>query len=192
MKILEIGPPGGQTLHKERATSGGRGGGSALTLISDNEREKKMKGRKPKPARLKILCGRVGEQKKAVPPAPDPAIPECPEHLSDLARGEWQRLAAELYALGLLTKLDRAALAAACVCWARWVESEQQMTETGGAVIKSPNGYPIQNPYLSIANEALRQLKGYLIELGLTPGSRGRIDLKPLEAQSKLAKFTRR
>ena len=39
-------------------------------------------------------------------------------------------------------------------------------------VIKSPSGYPVHNPYLSIANTALKQLQQFANEFGMTPSSR--------------------
>jgi phage terminase small subunit len=41
--------------------------------------------------------------------------------------------------------------------WTRWKAAEAKAAELGD-VIKSPSGYPVQNPYLSIANKALEQL----------------------------------
>lgn len=42
-------------------------------------------------------------------PTPDPEIPDAPPHLSPEAREEWERLALELYELGILSTIDRAA-----------------------------------------------------------------------------------
>src|SRR5689334_7039238 len=116
-----------------------------------------MRGRRPKPTALKILHGdRIDPDH--VEPQPEAAIPTCPEHLDKAAKQEWDRLAQELHQLGLLTRLDMAVLAAYCQCWARWVAAERQLAETGH-VCKSPSGYPIFSSYLSVSNDALRQLK---------------------------------
>ena len=148
-----------------------------------------MRGRKPIPTALKLLRGtKRGPDDE---PQPEAALPECPEHLTEEAKAEWNRLAAELHQLGLLTRIDRAALAAYCVTWSRWVSAERQIAEQG-EVVKSPNGYPIQNPYLSVANEALRQMKSFLTEFGLTPSSRTRIGAKPPVEQSDFASFLNR
>ena len=147
-----------------------------------------MKGRKPIPSALKILRGTKRGSSTNDEPQPAAAVPDCPPHLTEEARAEWERLAAELHQLGLLTRIDRAALAAYCVCWARWISAERQIVEQG-EVVKSPNGYPIQNPYLSVANEALRQMKSYLVEFGLTPSSRTRIKIGPVQPVNKLSKY---
>ena len=51
----------------------------------------------------------------------------CPEHLSPAAQAEWRRLAQSLQQDGLLTQVDRAALAAYCQSYGRWVEAEQKL-----------------------------------------------------------------
>ena len=123
-----------------------------------------MRGPKPKPRRAD----------------PDAALPRCPPHLSDDARKEWRRLASSLHQVGLLTTADRAALAAYCQAWARWVEAEEKLKETP-ALIKTPSGYIQQSPWLSIANKQLEIMGRFMGELGLTPVARTRLP----EAQSK-------
>src|SRR5438067_3785806 len=74
-----------------------------------------MRGRRPKPTRLKMLTGNPGKRPlNHDEPRPEANIPECPPELGPLARQEWDRLVGELAALRLLTNLDRAALAAYC------------------------------------------------------------------------------
>lgn len=78
-----------------------------------------MRGRRPKPIRLKALTGNPG--KRPLNPAelnPEPNVPECPAELGPVAHREWDRLAGELGALRILTNLDRAALAAYCGAYA--------------------------------------------------------------------------
>lgn len=122
--------------------------------------------------------------RKPKPPAArkptDPALerPSCPPHLNAEAREEWSRLVAQLAAAGTIQTVDRAALAAYCVTFARWSEAERELSK-GGLIVRSPNGYPIQSPYLLVANKALAQLKAFLTEFGLSPASRKRITPKP-------------
>src|SRR5205085_7950964 len=78
-----------------------------------------MRGRRPKPTRLKMLTGNPGKRPlNQDEPKPEASIPDCPPELSPAARQEWDRLAAELGALRMLTNLDRAALAAYCTAYA--------------------------------------------------------------------------
>jgi P27 family predicted phage terminase small subunit len=108
--------------------------------------------------------------------------------LSKDAKAEWKRISQELLAIGLLTKVDRAALAAYCQAWARWCEAERNVQKYGH-VVKSPSGYPIQNPYVGIANTALDQMRKFLIEFGMTPASRSRLSVETAPKHSKLAAF---
>ena len=74
-----------------------------------------MAGRKPLPTHLKMVRGTLQKcRMNPDEPTPDPEIPDAPPHLSPEAREEWERLALELYELGILSTIDRAALAAYC------------------------------------------------------------------------------
>jgi P27 family predicted phage terminase small subunit len=42
-------------------------------------------------------------------------------------------------------------------------------------LVKSPSGYAIQNPWLSIANKAFDQMMKLMTEFGMTPSSRSRV-----------------
>ena len=44
-----------------------------------------------------------------------------------------------------------------------------------GTMVKSPSGYPIQSPYVAIANRQAEIMMRIASEFGLTPASRGRI-----------------
>ena len=73
-------------------------------------------------------------------------LPSCPEHLTaPAARGSgggWRGLRET----GVLTAIDRAALAAYCQAYGRWVEAEERMRDT--LLFKTPSGYVQQSPWL--------------------------------------------
>lgn len=124
-----------------------------------------MRGRKPVP------------RKGAPTAAALKVLPRCPAHLSAAARKEWRRLATPLHEAGLLTLADRAALAAYCQAWARWVEAEEHLSKTP-ALLKTPSGYVQQSPWLSVANKQMELMGRYMSELGLTPVARTRLGLQ--------------
>src|SRR5262245_15207940 len=97
-----------------------------------------MRGRKPKPTVLKVLDGNPGKrplnEREPVAPTDEPMAPDW---LDDEAKAEWGRVVVELRAMGLLSSADRAALAAYCTCWSRWVQAEVQVRKFG-AIVKSP------------------------------------------------------
>ena len=134
-----------------------------------------MRGRRPTPTRLKMLTGNPGKRPlNSDEPRPEANIPECPPELGPLAKQEWDRLVNELAVLRLLTNLDRAALAAYCGAYALWAEATAQIQKYG-AMIKSPTGFPIQSPYLAIANRQAEIMMRIASEFGFTPASRSRI-----------------
>jgi P27 family predicted phage terminase small subunit len=134
-----------------------------------------MRGRRPKPTRMKVLTGNPGKRPlNESEPNPKVAVPECPTQLGPLARLEWDRLVGELSTLKLLTNLDRAALAAYCGAYALWAEAMEAIQKYG-TMVKSPSGYPIQSPYVAIANRQAEIMMRIASEFGFTPASRSRI-----------------
>lgn len=134
-----------------------------------------MRGRKPNPTAIKRVNGNPGKRGlNHDEPLPPDGVPDCPPHLSDVAHEEWHRLAQALYDMGVLTIVDRAALAAYCQSYARWVEAEEKMRETP-AMLRTPSGYVQQSPWMSVANKQLELMGRYMAELGMTPASRSRV-----------------
>jgi P27 family predicted phage terminase small subunit len=153
-----------------------------------------MKGRKPKPTFLKLVTGNPGRRPlNQNEPQPEKAIPTVPAHLSDVAKVEWGRIANELHDLGMLTRLDRAVLAAYCQAYSDWVEAEAKLQQygkvimspkktttkrgkDGSEVTESTGGYPMQSPYLAIRNKSLELMNKFAIEFGMSPSSRTRVN----------------
>ena len=91
-----------------------------------------MRGAKPKPTNLKILQGNPGKRPlNKREPKPKLLIPDVPDHLTQSARDEWDRVSRELYMLGLLSSIDRSALAGYCQAYSRWVDAEEGIRKTG-------------------------------------------------------------
>jgi P27 family predicted phage terminase small subunit len=142
-------------------------------------------GRRPKPTIIKILNGNPGKRPlNDAEPEVVAHIPDVPYHLDDVATAEWQRVTAELHAMGMLGDIDRAALAAYCVAWSRWVQAEQQIADEG-YVLTGREGGTYQNPMLAVANKAMEQMCKYAVEFGMTPSSRTRIKVSPNAEKTK-------
>ena len=138
-----------------------------------------MRGRKPKPTRLKLVDGNRGKRplnKRG--PKPEIKVPTCPAHLRPSARAEWKRLIGELFVLGVVTALDRAALAAYRQAYGRWAEAERKLKDTP-VLIKLPSGYIQPSPWLAIANRQLELMAKDMAELGLSLVSRTRVEARP-------------
>ena len=134
-----------------------------------------MRGRKPQPTAIRRANGNPGKRAwNHAEPVPPDDLPDCPPHLSAVAREEWLRIAGTLHEMGVLTTVDRAALAAYCQCYGRWAEAEEKLKGTP-VMLKTPLGYVQQSPWLSVANKQLELMGRYMAELGITPASRSRV-----------------
>lgn len=141
-------------------------------------------GRKPKPTHLQLLEGNPSKRpiRKAIePPA---AKPQCPRWLPVEGRREWARIVPVLDNLGLLSVVDRAALAAYCDTWARLREASEDVSARGLTIETerqrfSRNGtllatdiVEMKNPSVQIAGDCAERIRRFAAEFGLTPASR--------------------
>jgi P27 family predicted phage terminase small subunit len=83
----------------------------------------------------------------------------------------------ELQRYGLISKLDRAALAAYCQAYARWKHAEEKLHELGdaGLVETTLTGYRQIGPWLQISNRAVETMQKFLAEFGMSPSARTRV-----------------
>jgi P27 family predicted phage terminase small subunit len=58
-----------------------------------------------------------------------------------------------------------------CVAYAAWLDAVATL-QNFGAIMKSPNGHPIQSPAVSIANQQADLMLRIAIQYGFTPASR--------------------
>lgn len=142
-----------------------------------------MANPRPKPTALKILEGNPGRRplpKKE--PKPALALMPCPQYLKadSIAYEEWNRIVPELYNLGLLTKIDRAALELYCSQYSIYRQSFETLNSEGLITTNIRNGDKA-HPSAQIAREAAKVIKAIAVEFGLTPSSRARISV-PSEA----------
>src|SRR4051794_4588403 len=95
-------------------------------------------GRKPTPTKLKVAAGNPGKRPlNDREPQPAVAEPPLPAWLPQRAKAEWRRIVPELLALGLLTRIDQAALVSYCVAVAE-VETATRTLEKEGRVCRMP------------------------------------------------------
>lgn len=146
---------------------------------------KSGQGRPPKPTALRLIQGNPGKRPiNKSEPKPKPSVPRCPAFLNRLARAEWHRVCRTLVALGLVTQIDRSALAAYCVSFARWSQAEvdllamaAQDPTTHGTMLQTKAGHPIQNPMVNVANRAMADMCRYGADFGMNPSARSRIQI---------------
>jgi len=104
-------------------------------------------------------------------PKPPPIAPSCPYWLDRRAKNEWKRVVALLEPLGLITQIDRAALAAYCQCYSEWVQADEVIQEQG-MNFETPNGYLQQRPEVAIRQKARADMLRFAARFGLTPSDR--------------------
>jgi P27 family predicted phage terminase small subunit len=137
-----------------------------------------MRGTKPKSTAQKRLEGNPGKralnEREPQPPGLDASFDAPPPELEGrpVALTEWARLVPMLRRCRQITEADRSALIAVCLEWARYLDATSKVT---AMVITTQTGYPMPNPYLSIATKALTGCTRLWAELGLTPSSRSRV-----------------
>lgn len=145
------------------------------------------RGPKPLPANVHMLRGNASKlpagklQDAVCPPA---AIPTAPDHLNPEALEEWKRVTPLLLDLGLITEIDRAALAAYCQAYGRWVNAEHSIARLNaaegsdghaGEVGITPSGYKQISVLMQISNRAQETMAKFAAEFGMTPSSRSRV-----------------
>ena len=134
-----------------------------------------MGARGPAPTPTKILESRGSWRAKLNPNEPKPATakPTCPAWLTGEARKEWARQVSYLAAVGLIAKMDRAALACFCEAWGEFVEACQWIAKNGRTFV-GPSG-PRLHPMLHVKNAAADRVLRLAAQFGFTPAARARL-----------------
>ena len=151
-----------------------------------------MRGRRPLPSKVKDLRGRPGKRpvNENEPEVPS-GDPDMPAGLSEAAQKEWHKLLHVLRPTRVLTIADGLNLAAICYTYDVFMQANEDV-KTFGVQIKHPVmgrkgtdeegtvvGYIAKkNPAVAIANEALKTMKSYMVEVGLTPASRSKLHVE--------------
>lgn len=155
-----------------------------------------MAGRKRKPTAVRAREGNRGHRPI---PQGEPQYPEGtrpPRGMSKGARNEWDRVYPLLTEQRVLTRADRAALAAYCVHYDRWQQAEASVRRH----FEKYRTYCVRTdttvkplPDIAVANQAQSEMRKWAAELGLTPASRSKVSAgqgKP-GGESLLERLTR-
>ena len=144
------------------------------------------RGPSPTPTPIKLIQGTYRpDRDSGADFAFSDKLPTCPRFLSKAARDEWRRVARELHSVGLLKTVDRAALAAYCDSFGRWVDIVEQLDQvmkSGELVLVTSKGYRYQNPLFSMAASAKAEMIRMGALFGLNPSARTRIHLPDASA----------
>jgi P27 family predicted phage terminase small subunit len=138
-------------------------------------------GRPRKPIQVKIAEGNRAkgpapsvEQEVSLPVSPN--CPKAPEHLSDLAKEEWEYMAPLIYDSDLLRIPDEKAFALYCEIYAQWRRCCEEHREEGYALtVINAKGHIAMNPLIKVFEKCNTQMLAFLTQFGLTPASRGKV-----------------
>ena len=103
---------------------------------------------------------------------------------------EWDRIMPGLLAAGVLTTVDYPTLARYCYYWGQWLDATR-IIQASAPVVKAPSGYPMQSPYVIIANRASDMCNKLANELGITPAARAKVSATPRKAAAVKSPFER-
>ncbi len=151
------------------------------------------RGPLPKPAALRLLEGNAGKRPLDLTAGVNPKIevPSVPKHLGAEARKEWKRITPILEELGLISGLDRTALALYCQASGRLAELETAFNSMVAKKVAdgvdyadavyaasysvTPSGYAQQSVIVQLIGKHRDQVNRYLMHFGLSPAARGRV-----------------
>jgi P27 family predicted phage terminase small subunit len=129
-------------------------------------------GRRRKPTHLKLVEGRQYRLNKNEP-IPKGDLVEAPNFLTSEQRAKWDQAISDA-PYGLLKRLDGPALACWVVAYSLYVEAVEAL-KNGPRIIKSPNGMPVQSPWVGILNKQALIMQRLSLDLGFSPAARSRV-----------------
>lgn len=161
-----------------------------------------QRGPKPLPSNVRAFTGAPRRPLRAADLAdgvhPEVGLPPMPKYLGSEARKEWRRITPELLELGLLTRIDRAALELYCRAYGRLQQVERAITAlqeklaedgrdvTEALVQPTPTGFVRESALSRLAEQLGQQVDRYLASFGMSPSSRSRVTASRNDAQYRL------
>jgi P27 family predicted phage terminase small subunit len=147
-----------------------------------------MRGRKPIPTEIKELKGTLEKSrmlKNEMSVELSNTIPDAPEDLNEEAKQIWVKICEELKRNRILAVVDLDLVESYCHEMALYKHATRMIKQKGG-VFKSPSGYPMINPWLTIKRQALKSATDLGVLFGLTPSARSRIPNNNPQTNNKL------
>ncbi len=148
-----------------------------------------MPGRRPTPTALKLVTGNPGKRTlNKNEPKPRAKAPTCPAHFDAKGKAVWKKLCTLLKGMGVLTEADGFALERLVDCY-RDIEECRELIEKDGRTYKTEdmNGNILvkNNPAVTQQRAADAMFKSYLVEFGLTPAARSKVNVEPPNGNKK-------
>ena len=137
-------------------------------------------GRPRKPAAIHLVQGTRDRTAKGDEPKFASEYPARPPHLRGFAKLEWERLSHQLKPLGMVTKADRAMLVALVEAWAIYREMDKLIKKHGVTYTTTTlagDEMVRPRPEVAMRDQALKNIKSFSSEFGLTPSARTRVSI---------------
>ncbi len=135
-----------------------------------------MPGPSPTPTAVKKARGNPG--KRPLNDAEPEAIAGRPKPPRGVLKGsaltEFNRLCDDLEAMGTLSVSDVGIITGAAHLWQIYINAKRKLDREGLTFFNGQNVL-VRSPYLNIVNDALRDLRAFWGELGLSPAARTRV-----------------
>lgn len=109
---------------------------------------------------------------------------DCPKGLNRLQRKEWRLIAELLDVYKLLIPANALVLERLAVNMAAYRDTLKKVGSTG-IIIKSPQGFPVYNPFWTAQNKLEDKIHRDLVELGLSATGLARIGSLTLKAKKQ-------
>jgi P27 family predicted phage terminase small subunit len=156
-----------------------------------------IRGNKRKPRELKVIEGTFRQDREVEhPPKLEDSLPLPPKRISPAALVIWNEIVPDLYAAGLLKRIDKNNIAVYCQFTEDFYAASEKV-QLEGTTIVTTGGNVIENPQVSIMKRFAELMFKFGVEFGIGSAvMRSRIDIvkaggRPADKQSdsKFGKF---
>jgi P27 family predicted phage terminase small subunit len=143
------------------------------------------RGRKPLPARLRLISGNASHRPIKNEPKPQNKKPRAPKWLIGEGKTAFKRICRELDEMGLLTTADVDIISCLALTIGDLIACQMKFRETGSEIlIPGRADTAVLNPTLRLQNRLIATISKLAGQLALSPESRSRIDFPEPEEQS--------
>jgi len=145
-------------------------------------------GQNKKPAKLKVIQGTARIKKKQQVSGTNEKIQSAPpDWLPKYAKYFWNEYLAKVEEIVQLEGVDQAAFENLALLYSMIREAQEILNKTS-LMVKGARGVEkVKNPILSVLSQARKDFRLYAQEFGLTPASRGRMDISEFEVDDENA-----
>jgi P27 family predicted phage terminase small subunit len=154
------------------------------------------RGPPPTPTALKLVKGNPGKRElnKREPRATG-SLGAPPDHLGAVGKAAWRNLVNVIAGMNLESGSDRRALELLVSTYEEWREARALVVEHGltyERLTAQGEKIIVARPEVAIAADAMRRLHRQLLEFGLTPSARSRVEAGEKETVDPMEEFLKR